>query len=182
MQLLRHGEHHVEMRTIRQPPANLVRPLRLARSEAVRTVAVAARTGIPLLMAAVLATRMIVTQRPLAAEGHQVERRILLLAQSSGPEVAPLAQNTVDGRFDAAYLNSMSAVAQDFRYPLTFLNCFYRRFRPTLRCSYVVKEGCKLEKRYRLRSFTIGRNALLDLFIPAGGLRIGTDSPRIGRT
>jgi hypothetical protein len=39
-----------------------------------------------------------------------------------------------------------------------------------LRCSSVVKEGCKLEKRYRLRSFTIGRNALLD----TGGLaRIG---------
>ena len=35
-----------------------------------------------------------------------------------------------------------------------------RNFGPTLRCSSVVKEGCKLEKRYRLRSFTIGRNAL----------------------
>ena len=128
VQLLRHREHHMEMGTVRQPLADLLRPFRLPRSKAVRTVPVAARTGIPLLMPAVLATRMIVAQRTLAAEGHQVERRILLLAQSSGPEVAPLAQNTVDGRFDAAYLNSMSAVAQVFRYPLNFINCFNRRF------------------------------------------------------
>lgn len=101
MKLLRHCEHHVEMRTIRQSPANLLRPLRLPRPEAVRAVTVPTRTGIPFPVPAVAAAGLVVSQSPLPAAGDQVEGGILLITQSPGPEIAPLAQNIVDGRFDA---------------------------------------------------------------------------------
>jgi hypothetical protein len=73
-------------------------------------------------MPAILATRVIVSQRSLPAERHQVERRILLLAQSSGPEVAPLAQDVVDGRVDAVYMNTHEQGAQDMNQPFNSAN------------------------------------------------------------
>ena len=91
VQLLGDGEHHMEMRAVGQPRAHLLRPFRLPRTQAVRAMAVAARTGKPFLMTATLAARVVVAQRSLAAECHEIQRRILLVAQSPGPEVAPLA-------------------------------------------------------------------------------------------
>ena len=52
------------------------RPFRLARSETVRAVAVAAGTGIPLPVMTAVTLGLVVSQCALAAVGHQVERRI----------------------------------------------------------------------------------------------------------
>jgi hypothetical protein len=38
-----------------------------------------------------LAASVVISKLPLAAESHEVEGRILLLAQTTRPEVAPLA-------------------------------------------------------------------------------------------
>ena len=91
VQFLRHGEHHMEMRTVRQPLADLLRPFRLPRPQTVRAVAVATGAGIPFPVLTAAAFGLVVSQGAFAAMGHEIECRILLLAQSSGPEVAPFA-------------------------------------------------------------------------------------------
>ena len=48
VELLRHGENNMEVRAIRQPLADLFGPLCLAWAEAVRAMAIAAGTRIPL--------------------------------------------------------------------------------------------------------------------------------------
>jgi len=48
VELLRHGENDMEVRAIRQPLADLFGPLCLAWAEAVRAMAIAAGTRIPL--------------------------------------------------------------------------------------------------------------------------------------
>lgn len=101
VKLFRNGENHMKMRAIWQAIADLFGPLRLPRSEAIGTVAVATGTGEPFDMATILTTGAVVSQGAFATERHQIEGGILVLAQTSRPEVAPLAQNAIDGRFDA---------------------------------------------------------------------------------
>jgi hypothetical protein len=48
-------------------------------------------TGIPFPMPTIGTLGVIVAESPVTAVGHQVELGILLLVESSGPEVAPLA-------------------------------------------------------------------------------------------
>ena len=97
------GEDEVEMGAIRQPLADLAGPAGLARPETVGAVAVAARTGVPFHVLALVTAGAVVSQGSLAALGHQVERRILLHFQTSRPEVAPFAQDRIDGRFHAVH-------------------------------------------------------------------------------
>ena len=73
MQLLRYREDEMEMRTVGKPLTHLLRPLRLTRSQAVRTMTVAARTCIPLIVSAPFAFGAIVSQRTFPAMRHQVE-------------------------------------------------------------------------------------------------------------
>jgi hypothetical protein len=63
---------------------------------------------------------MIVAQRSLAAQRKQIECRILLFAQSSGPEVAPLAQDVVEGRLYAVTMNSIWSGSQDEITPFSY--------------------------------------------------------------
>jgi hypothetical protein len=91
MEFFRNRKNDVEMRAIRQTLTDLLCPLRLSRSKAVRAVAVAAGAGIPFRVLATLAASVVISKLPLAAESHEVEGRILLLAQTTRPEVAPLA-------------------------------------------------------------------------------------------
>ena len=85
-------------------------------------MAITTGTGIPFRVIAGLAFGFVIAEITHAAMGQKVELRILLLAQSSGPEVAPLAKNTVDGRFDDVYMNSVSALLQDMNSPFSFAN------------------------------------------------------------
>lgn len=89
-ELFGHSKDDVEMWAVRQPLADLVRPLGLTGTQTVRAMAVAAGAGIPLAMTAILAAHTIEAQRPPAALGHQIEGGILAFAESSGPEVAPM--------------------------------------------------------------------------------------------
>ena len=60
-------------------------------------------------------------QQPEVAHPTEASRsQILLIAQSSGTEVAAFAQNTIDGRFDAGYLNTRRAARQDENSPQNF--------------------------------------------------------------
>lgn len=116
VELLGHGEDDVEMRAIGQAFAELLGPFGLAWSEAVRAMAIAAGAGVPILVVAVLAADLVEAERALAALGEQVERGILLLVETTGPEVAPLEEDVVDSRVDAGYLNSVSRPMQAIFY------------------------------------------------------------------
>ena len=112
MQLLGDGEHHMEMRAIRQTIAHLLRPLRLAGTKAIGAMAVATGTGIPFRVIAGLALCFVVTERPNPALGQQVEFGVLFLLQTSWPEVAPLTQNIVDGCLDGCLPEHTSPTGQ----------------------------------------------------------------------
>src|SRR5690606_24464219 len=97
-----------EVRTVRKPLANLLRPLRLARPQAVRTVPAAAGACIPFRVWANAAFRLVVSNAAFTAVRHHIDRRILLLAQSSGPQIAPLPQNLIDRRLDRCLCEHIS--------------------------------------------------------------------------
>ena len=113
MQLLGHGEHHMEMRAIRQTIAHLLRPFRLAGTEAIGAMPIATGAGIPFGVMAGLALGLIVTERPNPTLCQQVESGVFLLLQSSRPEVAPLTQNIVDGCLDGCLPEHASPTTQD---------------------------------------------------------------------
>ena len=112
MQLLGHGEDHMEMRAIRQTIAHLLRPFRLAGTEAIGAMAVATGAGIPFGVMARLALGLIVTESPDPALCQQVEFGVLFLLQTSRPEVAPLTQNIVDGCLDRCLPEHASPTVQ----------------------------------------------------------------------
>jgi hypothetical protein len=91
VELLGDREHHVEVRTVGEPPADLLGPLHLPRPQTVGTVAVATGTRVPLLVVALVTACQVAAETPLAAVGDQVERGVLVLAEPTWPEVAPLS-------------------------------------------------------------------------------------------
>ena len=129
VELLGHGKDDVEMGAIGQAFAELLGPFGLAWSEAVRAMAVTAGAGEPVLVVAVLAANLVEAEWALAAQSEQVERRILFLVKTTGPEVAPLEKDVVDSRVDTAYLNSMSRLVQEYlklRAPPKILSSAFR--------------------------------------------------------
>ena len=123
VELLRHGENDMEMRAIGQAPADLFRPLGLPRAQAHRAMPVPAGTGIPFVVEASSARRLVVAQFPVAAMRDEVERRILLFPESSGPQIAPFAQNVIDGRLDGDIVNT-SAESRKHNFHHRFVDCF----------------------------------------------------------
>ncbi len=105
--LIRHGEHGVEMRAIREAFTNLFRPLRLAGSEAIGAMPIPTGTRIPLQVVALIAFGGIKPQFTVAAVGDVIKSGILLITQTTGPEVTPFPQNVIDGCFDCAIMNIM---------------------------------------------------------------------------
>jgi hypothetical protein len=59
----------------------------------------------------------------VAAVRDQGERRILFLPESSGPQIAPFAQNIIDGRFDGANLNTSPGPCKG-NFHGRFVDCF----------------------------------------------------------
>ena len=106
------GKDDMKMRAVRETFANLLGPLGLPRSQAGRTMAVAAGTGIPLPVMAVATLGVIVTEGPVTAMRHQVEPGVLLVVQPAGPEIAPFTKNAIDRRFDAVTLNMYQTKTQ----------------------------------------------------------------------
>lgn len=106
------GKDDMEVWAVREAFADLLGPLGLPRSEAGRTMAVSAGTGIPFAVMAVRTLGVVVAQGPVTAVGHQVELGVLLVVQPSGPEIAPLTQNGIDRLFDAVTLNTYQMRAQ----------------------------------------------------------------------
>ena len=102
-------EDHMEMRTVRQTFANLFGPLRLARSQAARTMAVATGTGVPFGMVALPALGAVEPEFAVAAVGHEIECRIATFSQTTRPEMPPLAKYVIDGRLHTVHLNSIRA-------------------------------------------------------------------------
>ena len=125
--LTRNREHGMKMRTVRQPFTHLLRPLSLTGSETTRTMPVTTRTRKPLKVVTSYTLRSVEPEFTMSAMGDVVESRIFLLTQSSRPEIAPLAQNVIDCRFDAAIMNTVfksatnkprdspTALIEDFR-------------------------------------------------------------------
>ena len=81
------------------------RQLVLALFATVNPAAVAARSGMALHVAAIPAAGAVVAQQPVAAEGQQVERRVLVPGEASGPQGAPFAQDAVDGGFHGGLMD-----------------------------------------------------------------------------
>jgi hypothetical protein len=75
-------------------------------------MAVAAGTGEPVGVAAVLAADVVEAERALAAQGEKIEGRIRPLVEPAGPEVSPIEKNAVDGVGYAVTLNSVNSPLQ----------------------------------------------------------------------
>ena len=76
---------------------------------------------------------MIVAEAAFAAVCHEIERRILFVAQSARPEVAPFAQEIIDSRLDAVSMNSNCRTWQDVFLLFGFVeNLYLQIFRPTV--------------------------------------------------
>ena len=113
----------MEMRAVRQASAGFFRPFGLAWPQAHRAMAVSTGTGIPFAVLALAACRLVVTKFPVAAVRNQVERRILLFPESSGPQIAPFTQYIIDGRFDADILNTSPEPCK-YNFHPRFVDCF----------------------------------------------------------
>jgi hypothetical protein len=86
-------------------------------------MAISAGTRIPFVVKASSARRLVVAQFPVAAVRDEVERRILLFPESSGPQIAPFAQNIIDGRFDGDTMNT-SPEPRKRSFHHGFVDCF----------------------------------------------------------
>lgn len=73
-------------------------------------MAVTTRTGIPFLVLAASALAIVVAQGSVATVRHEVELRVLLVLQPSGPEITPLPKDFVDCRLDRVTVNTVRKV------------------------------------------------------------------------
>ena len=87
--LLRDRKHGIKMRAIRESLAHVLRPLRLAGTQATRAMTVAARTGIPIQITARLALHRVKPEFAMPAMTDIIKGGILLVTQSSRPEITP---------------------------------------------------------------------------------------------
>jgi hypothetical protein len=62
------------------------------------------------------------------------------------PEAAPLKQHHVVSGLDAVCMNTVRRLAQDFRYPFSFVNCFNRRFSSNVKVMATPLAGASVDR------------------------------------
>jgi hypothetical protein len=95
------------MRAVREAFTNFLRPLCLAGSQAIGAMPVPTGTRIPLQIVALITLGGIKPQFTVATVRDVIKSGILLITQSTGPEVTPFPQNVIDGCFNCAIMNIM---------------------------------------------------------------------------
>jgi len=176
VEFLRDGEDDVEVGAVGQAFADLFGPLCLPGAEAIGAVAVAAGTGEPVGVAAVLAADAVEAKRALPAEGEEVEGGVGPLIKPAGPEVAPVAKDAVDGGVNAVTVNSnsMKSPPQASFFCYAFPNVLSSAFRPTYRPS-----TAGMEARIQRRTLpAVGCAGLLCFLLSSAGW---DQHPPVGR-
>ena len=146
VELRRHCEDDVEVRAVRQPFANRLRPSALPRSQAERAMAVATRTRIPFTAMALLTLGLIEAQFAMSAMREEIESAILLLAQSPRPTRPEIPQKTIDTEISHKCSYKHSLKTSKPRSNLSLLLTFYfaRNFSPTVFISSTVEVDISL--------------------------------------